>query len=362
MGELTQASEGMEEAQQELDKTAKELKEAKEKAEEYEPAAKQMAAMKEAFSNGVVLQDYEAFIKAQKGPIISERQLGLGALRLMTKGPDDPDTVSAFEKALEMAEWTSRLKSICAAQNALAAAGQKVKVLADCALESNKGAKAHAVHWDYVGEMGPDKWGDEFPTCAKGTKQSPLNIVGPFEKSKDVLAVSYKEGALKILNNGHTIQVNVEPGSTLKINKDVYNLLQFHFHRPSEEQIDGKPMAMVAHFVHKNAEGKLAVLGVLLNEGKDNDAIKTIWDKAPKSEGPELVVEGVKFNPAVLVPAALTHYSYEGSLTTPPCTEGVNFFILKTTMDIGKKQVADFPYKKNARPVQALNGRKISAN
>jgi carbonic anhydrase len=362
MGELTQASEGMEEVQQELDKTAKELKEVKEKAEEYEPAAKQMAAMKEAFSNGVVLQDYEAFIKAQKGPIISERQLGLGALRLMTKGPDDPDTVSAFEKALEMAEWTSRLKSICAAQNALAAAGQKVKVLADCALESNKGAKAHAVHWDYVGEMGPDKWGNEFPTCAKGTKQSPLNIVGPFEKSKDVLAVSYKEGALKILNNGHTIQVNVEPGSTLKINKDVYNLLQFHFHRPSEEQIDGKPMAMVAHFVHKNAEGKLAVLGVLLNEGKDNDAIKTIWEKAPKSEGPELVVDGVKFNPAVLVPAALTHYSYEGSLTTPPCTEGVNFFILKTTMDIGKKQVADFPYKKNARPVQALNGRKISAN
>jgi len=362
MGELTQASEGMEEVQQELDKTAKELKEAKEKAEEYEPAAKQMAAMKEAFSNGVVLQDYEAFIKAQKGPIISERQLGLGALRLMTKGPDDPDTVSAFEKALEMAEWTSRLKSICAAQNALAAAGQKVKVLADCALEGNKGAKAHAVHWDYVGEMGPDKWGNEFPTCAKGTKQSPLNIVGPFEKSKDVLAVSYKEGALKILNNGHTIQVNVEPGSTLKINKDVYNLLQFHFHRPSEEQIDGKPMAMVAHFVHKNAEGKLAVLGVLLNEGKDNDAIKTIWEKAPKSEGPELVVEGVKFNPAVLVPAALTHYSYEGSLTTPPCTEGVNFFILKTTMDIGKKQVAVFPYKKNARPVQALNGRKISAN
>ena len=362
MGELTEASEGMEEAQQELDKTAKELKEAQEKVAEYEPAAKQMAAMKEAFSNGVVLQDYEAFIKAQKSPIISERQLGLGALRLMTKGPDDPDTVSAFEKALEMAEWTSRLKSICAAQNALAAAGQKVKVLADCALEGNKGAKAHAVHWDYVGEMGPDKWGNEFPTCAKGTKQSPLNIVGPFEKSKDVLAVSYKEGALKILNNGHTIQVNVEPGSTLKINKDVYNLLQFHFHRPSEEQIDGKPMAMVAHFVHKSAEGKLAVLGVLLNEGKDNDAIKTIWEKAPKSEGPELVVEGVKFNPAVLVPAALTHYSYEGSLTTPPCTEGVNFYILKTTMDIGKKQVAEFQYKKKARPVQALNGRKISAN
>jgi len=364
MTELTDASEEVTETQQELEKLTKELAETKEKLEELEPAAKELAAVKDSFSNGVVLQDYEAFIKAQKGPIISERQLGLGALRLLTKGAQDPETVSAFQKALEMAEWTSRLKSICAAQNALAAAGQKVKVLADCASEKDDAhaKKGHAVHWDYAGEMGPENWGDEFPTCGKGQKQSPLNITGPYEKSKDTLVVNYKEGPLKILNNGHTIQVNVEPGSTLKINKEVYNLLQFHFHRPSEEQIDGKPMAMVAHFVHKNAEGKLAVLGVLLNEGKDNDAIKVLWDNAPKSEGPEVMPEKVKFNPASLVPAALTHYSYEGSLTTPPCTEGVNFYILKTTVDIAKKQVADFPFKRNARPVQPLNGRKINAN
>ncbi|MFY7905104.1 MAG: carbonic anhydrase family protein, partial [Burkholderiaceae bacterium] len=261
MTELTEASEGVTETQQELDKLTKELAEAKEKLEETEPAAKQLDAVKESFANGVVLQDYEAFIKAQKGPVTSERQLGLGAMRLLTKGADDPETVSAFQKALEMAEWSSRVKSICAAQNALAAAGQKVKVLADCALEKEaKGHKKGHVHWDYAGDMGPENWGDEFPTCGKGTKQAPLNITGPFEKSKDVLVVNYKEGPLKILNNGHTIQVNVEPGSTLKVNKDVYNLLQFHFHRPSEEQIDGKPMAMVAHFVHKNAEGKLAVL------------------------------------------------------------------------------------------------------
>jgi len=364
MHELTDASEGMTEAQAELEKLTKELDEAKEKLEEYEPAAQQMSAVKESFSNGVVLQDYEAFIKAQKVPVTSERQLGLGALRLLTKGADDPETVSAFQKALEMAEWSSRLKSICAAQNALVAAGQKVKVLADCAAEKeSKGhKKGHSVHWDYAGEMGPENWGDEFPTCGKGTKQSPLNITGPFEKSKDVLVVNYKEGPLKILNNGHTIQVNVEPGSTLKINKDVYNLLQFHFHRPSEEQVDGKPMAMVAHFVHKNADGKLAVLGVLLNDGKDNAAIQTLWNNAPKAEGPEVVVDKMKFDPSSLVPTALTHYSYEGSLTTPPCTEGVNFYILKTPVDIGKKQVVDFPFKRNARPVQPLNGRKINAN
>ncbi|MEY2678406.1 MAG: Carbonic anhydrase precursor [Pseudomonadota bacterium] len=364
MSELTEASEGVSEAQEELEKLTKELEEAKEHLEEYEPAAKQLAAVKESFANGVVLADYEAFIKAQKGPTTSERQLGLGALRLLTKGAEDPETVSAFQKALEMAEWSSRVKSICAAQNALAAAGQKVKVLADCALEKQDKAhkKGHAVHWDYAGDMGPENWGDEFPVCGKGTKQAPLNITGPFEKSKDVLVVNYKEGPLKIVNNGHTIQVNVEPGSTLKINKDVYNLLQFHFHRPSEEQIDGKPMAMVAHFVHKNADGKLAVLGVLLNDGKDNAAIQTLWNNAPKAEGPEVVVDKVKFDPSSLVPAALTHYSYEGSLTTPPCTEGVNFYILKTPVDISKKQVMDFPFKRNARPVQPLNGRKINAN
>ena len=365
MGELTEASEGATEAQAELEKLTKEYEEAKEKLEESEPAAKQLEAIKESFSNGVVLQDYEAFIKAQKGAVTSERQLGLGALRLLTNGADDPETISAFQKAMEMAEWSSRLKSICAAQRALAAAGQKVKVLADCATEQShsKGhKKGHAVHWDYAGDMGPENWGDEFPTCGKGTKQAPLNITGPFDKSKDVLVVNYKEGPLKILNNGHTIQVNVEPGSTLKINKDVFNLLQFHFHRPSEEQIDGKPMAMVAHFVHKNADGKLAVMGVLLNDGKDNAAIQTLWNNAPKAEGPEVVVDKVKFDPSTLVPAALTHYNYEGSLTTPPCTEGVSFYILKTPVEIGKKQVMDFPFKRNARPVQPLNGRKINAN
>jgi carbonic anhydrase len=365
MSELTEVSDGMGEAQEEMKKLTKELEEAKEKLEALEPASKELMAVKESFSNGVVLQDYEAFIKAQKGPPTSERQLGLGALRLLTKGAQDPETISAFKKALEMAEWSSRLKSICAAQNALSAAGQKVKVLADCAQEAESGhAKkgGHAAHWSYEGDMAPENWGDEFPMCGTGKHQSPLNITGPFEKSKNILVTNYKEGPLKMINNGHTVQVNVEPGSTLTINKEVFNLLQFHFHRPSEEQIDGKPTAMVAHFVHKSADGKLAVLGVLLNYGKENEAIKTLWDNMPKTEGPEVAPANVRFNPASLVPAALTHYAYEGSLTTPPCTEGVNFYILKTKVDIAKEQVSEFPFKRNARPVQPLNDRKIMAN
>lgn len=361
MSELNDASQGRDEAQEEVEKLTKDLEEAKGKLEETEPLATQMTAVRASFENGVVLQDYEAFIKSLKGPITSDRQLGLGALRMLTKGADDPDTVAAYQKALEMAELSSRLKSVCAAQNALVAAGQKVKVLSECAAVAEEKAHKKHVHWDYAGDMGPENWGDEFPTCGNGQKQSPLNIVGPFDKSKEALVVNYKEGPLKIVNNGHTIQVNVEPGSTLKIGKDVYNLVQFHFHRPSEEQIDGKPMAMVAHFVHKSEDGKLVVVGVLLNEGKDNDFIKTIWDNAPKSEGPEVTVEGMKINPQALMPAALNFWSYDGSLTTPPCTEGVTFYILKNPVDISKKQVSDFPFKRNARPVQPLNGRKISA-
>ena len=219
-----------------------------------------------------------------------------------------------------------------------------------------------APHWGYEGEMNPAKWGKEFPTCGIGKAQSPIDIKGPFGKATQSIQPDYKEGALKIVNNGHTIQVNVEPGSKLTIDKDSFDLLQFHFHRPSEETIDGKPMAMVAHFVHRNQAGKLAVLGVLLNEGAENATLKTVWANAPKSEGPEVVVPNARLNPAALLPKSLGYYSFAGSLTTPPCTEGVTFYILKTPANLSKAQVQAFPFKVNARPVQPLNGRQIVAN
>lgn len=366
----------------ELTEQLGEAKEALEKMDEKQPAKEQPAveagsstqeldALKAAFSNGVVLQDIEMLYKAQKS-LSAERQVGMASIRLLTKGAQDEGTIAAFQKALEMAEWSNRLQTVCAAQNALAAAGQKIKVLQDCkkstekeepAKDANgkKDDKAHAVHWGYEGDNGPEHWGDNFPVCGTGKKQSPLNIIGPFEKSKDVLSVDYKEGPLKILNNGHTIQVNLEPGSTLTINKESYDLLQFHFHRPSEEQVDGKNAAMVAHFVHKSKDGKLAVIGVLLNEGKDNAAIKTLWANLPPKEGEEFVPQKVSFNPGSMLPKELGFYNYEGSLTTPPCTEGVQFYILKKPVDVSKDQVSKFPFKLNARPVQSLNGRKINA-
>jgi len=351
---------------------------------ELRSKALQLDAVKAALANGPLLQDVELFYKLQKGLSV-ERQLGLGALRMLTKGGDDPSVTEAFQKALQMADWNGRKNTICAAQIGLAAAGGNVKVMSECALQPpnaqgasdadghqapgggpgnahDKGAaSAHAgPHWGYEGTMGPERWGSEFPTCGKGKSQAPLNIKGPFVKGRISVAADYKAGPLRMINNGHTVQVNVAAGSKLRIDGVPYDLLQYHFHRPSEEQIDGKPMAMVIHFVHKSAAGKLAVLGVLLKEGNENPGIKTLWTHAPTAEGPEVTPDEVAFNPSNLLPKEFDFFSYEGSLTTPPCTEGVRFFILKTPVNVSREQVIGFPFKRNARPVQPLNDRVIT--
>jgi len=418
--ELTQASEEAKAKIEEAEKAAKtaseELEALSKEAEAAAAKASQLDAAKAGFSAGTTLADLEAAYKKEKN-LSPERQIGLATLRMLTKGADDPATVEAYKKALAMADWGNRKNTICAAQIGLAATGEKVEVMADCLPKGSQMAKeghgkddAHgkkeavakadghggkeepakdphakddghaskdepakdgeksaekpadkhaAPHWDYVGDMGPARWGKEFPLCGKGKKQSPLDIKGPFVKQRVDLAPSYKPGPLTMLNNGHTIQVNIPAGSKLRIDGIAYDLLQFHFHRPSEEQIDGKPMAMVAHFVHKSAEGKLAVIGVLLKEGNENPNIKTLWANLPAGEGPPVDVPEVTFNPANLLPKELDFWSYEGSLTTPPCTEGVRFFILRTPVNISKEQVNAFPFKLNARPVQPQNNREI---
>lgn len=261
-------------------------------------------------------------------------------------------------------------KQVVEAKKEIGEVAKRIDELEAAAHEAHAAAgKAHETkhegpHWAYEGEMGPDKWGSMkgFETCGTGKAQSPIDLKEPFAKTSHVIRPDYKPGALTVLNNGHTIQVNIEPGSRMFINSEPFDLLQFHFHRPSEEHINGKPMDMVAHFVHKSASGKLAVLGVLLREGGENQVIKTIWDNAPVKEGPPVTVSGVTINPANLLPTRLGYWAFEGSLTTPPCTEGVTFFILKTPTHIGRAQVDGFPFKLNARPVQPLNGRQILTN
>ena len=394
VAELTQK---VEEADKKVEATEGELAASKEMLPPLMTKAQELEAVKAAFSTGTVLKDLEAAYAKEKKGLSSERQLGLAGVRLLTNGSKDPATVEAFQKALEMTDWKGQQKVICAAQNALAAAGEKVKVMSECAPEAAAGkeekkndskvaakadtkgahgkddkkgdkkdahgpADTHAAHWDYEGAMGPENWGKEFPTCGKGRSQAPLNIKGPFEKVRFSIAPDYKQGQLKIVNNGHTIQVNVATGSKIRIDGTPFDLLQFHFHRPSEEHIDGKPSAMVVHFVHKSPEGELAVLAVMLREGNENPGIKTLWTHAPKAAGPEVIPDGVMFNPANLLPKEMDFFHYDGSLTTPPCTEKVKFYILKTQVNIAKEQVTDFPFKMNARPIQPANGRPIYTN
>lgn len=229
--------------------------------------------------------------------------------------------------------------------------------------KSQGGGHGAIPQWAYQGEMGPEHWGKHYATCGNGKSQSPVNITAPFEKASVAIKIDYKPGVLKLINNGHTVQVNVPPGSTLKVGDEVYELVQYHFHRPSEEHVDGKPMAMVTHLVHKSASGKLAVIAVLMRESAvQNRALWAIWKHMPQKEGPEVAVTSVSINPANLLPESQAHYYYEGSLTTPPCTEGVKFFVMKNPIGIQKEMIDTFPFKMNARPVQPLNGRKISAS
>ena len=204
--------------------------------------------------------------------------------------------------------------------------------------------------WDYGKEHGPRHWGDakpEFAACKTGKTQSPIDIRGATP--------------LHIIDNGHTIQVNYGAGSSITVGNERYDLVQFHFHKPSEEKIDGKGFPMVAHLVHKNSQGALAVVAVLLAEGSANPLVQTLWTSLPAEKEKEKAVGQVSINAAGLLPRKHGYYTFPGSLTTPPCSEGVTWFVLTSPMHVSKAQLDRFGkvYNGNARPVQPLNGRTI---
>lgn len=219
-----------------------------------------------------------------------------------------------------------------------------------------------APHWGYEGKAG--NWSDldkEFATCKIGKEQSPIDIPSKSaEKSKLApIKVAYKASAAELVNNGHTIQVNLADGGAATVPSGSYKLLQFHFHTPSEEKIDGKSFPLVAHLVHRNDAGQLAVVAVLFKEGKENAALKDMFANLPAKEGKGDLKGG--FNASALLPKEMGYYAFKGSLTTPPCSEGVAWQVLKAPVDISAGQLAAFRkiFKMNARPVQPLNGRKV---
>jgi carbonic anhydrase len=227
---------------------------------------------------------------------------------------------------------------------------------------------ADKANWTYGGATGPAKWGSlekGFAECKLGQNQSPIDIPDASARKGDLpsLLFNYKPVPLRIIDNGHTIQVNYSSGSTVSVEGKRYELVEFHFHKPSEEKIDGKGHDMVAHLVHQGPGGKLAVVAVLLDTGKENPLIKRLWDNLPKEKGKENVVTAVTISALELLPQNKSYYTFAGSLTMPPCSEDVTWYVLKTPVQISADAIARFAryYPMNARPVQPVNGRDIMA-
>ena len=224
---------------------------------------------------------------------------------------------------------------------------------------------AKAPHWSYEGEAGPDHWGElaeAFETCRTGTKQSPIDVKSATRISGSELKIKYANGPKEIVNNGHTIQANIQPGDTLTVDGKTYDLVQFHFHTPSENHIGGRGYPMELHFVNKASDGSLAVVAVMIKEGTANSDLSAIFAKTPKSGATPVSISDRKFDMSELLPANREHFRFSGSLTTPPCTEGVTWLVMAHPITASKAEIGKFKtfYPHNARPLQSSTGRQIT--
>lgn len=218
------------------------------------------------------------------------------------------------------------------------------------------------VHWGYEGEAGPEHWGvlsPEFTVCSSGREQSPVDIPVTAAVNPPELQIDYRVSALELVNNGHSIQVYYEPGSSLEVGGSAYELVQFHLHALSEHTLDGAHAAMELHLVHRDRSNRLAVVGVLIVEGQHNPGYEPVLAHMPEEEGERQIIGGATVDAGKLLPAEQSYYHYNGSLTTPPCTEGVTWFVLATPVELSSAQVAAFEslYDHNYRPIQPLNER-----
>jgi carbonic anhydrase len=243
------------------------------------------------------------------------------------------------------------------------------RLLSLVALATTLASAQGAAHWDYYGKTGPLGWGrldPAYAACSKGKEQSPIDIRGAhLNKTLQPIEFHYMAGAMTLENNGHTVEVRVNPGSYIVAGGVRYDLQQFHFHHPGEEAVNGKLTDMDIHLVHQSADGKLAVIAVRLSEdrGEPNATLATLWEHLPATPGAIDKVTNM-VNPGGLLPGDRAYWTYIGSLTTPPCTEGVRWYVLEQPLSISRSQLHSFAdlYKLNSRPLQDAHGRRIEAN
>lgn len=232
----------------------------------------------------------------------------------------------------------------------------------------------HEIHWGYEGEEGPAHWADldpEFLQCSEGTEQSPIDLAGAAAVSEanlerrvgqTVLSATQRATVMDIVDNGHTIQVTNDVPMSLEVNGDLYELVQYHFHAPSEHTINGKHSPLEAHFVHKSADGRLAVFGVLVEEGEYDPMWETVLSQLPDGPGDFRHIENLDLDMNELRPLPRRFYRYAGSLTTPPCSEGVQWLVMAEQRQISVDQMARIVshLHNNNRPVQPLGDRTLN--
>ncbi|CAM4445188.1 carbonic anhydrase [Paenibacillus tarimensis] len=231
------------------------------------------------------------------------------------------------------------------------------------------GTEAHAVHWSYGGETGPEHWGElgtENRACSSGLEQSPINLeqakIKADATAAQAIEINYRPSQFTITNNGDTIRADaVTQDNTITLDGKEYTLAQFHFHVPSEHQIDGKNLDMELHFVHKDAGGKLAVVGVLMKAGDANEALAELWSKLPAEKTEESIALDQTIDLPALLPQTQDVFRYDGSLTTPPCSEGVEWTVMQEPIEVSQEQIDAFAsiFPDNHRPVQPWNDREV---
>ncbi len=232
------------------------------------------------------------------------------------------------------------------------------------ALFSTVSIAENHLHWGYTGHGSPAEWASLSPKnklCGIGKNQSPINVSSSLDADLDAITPIYTQSSTDVVNNGHTIQVNMEAGDTLNIDGISFDLKQFHFHAPSENHIDGKLFPLEAHFVHLDKDGNIAVLALMFENGDENKELAKIWAKMPADANGKSDVKLANIA-AALLPQNKDYYRFNGSLTTPPCTEGVRWLVLKTAVTISKAQVDKFlsiMKHHNNRPIQNTNARMI---
>jgi carbonic anhydrase len=249
-----------------------------------------------------------------------------------------------------------------AASPRFAAALPLLAVLAACASAPPSPSGSGSCAWSYAGSTGPAHWAricPQFAACGSGSRQSPIDVAGTLSRTLPPLTFHYGSRHAEVVDQGHTVDVEIAPGGStaLEVDGRTYQLVQIHFHLPSEHKIDGRAAPMEMHMVHADEGGELAVVGVMMQEGQLNPVIAKIWDAL--DEG----THEIELDPADLLPGDRNYFGYAGSLTTPPCTEGVRWHVLRGSITLSKEQIGEFRtrYRMNARPLQNRNGRVILA-